>query len=262
MEPSRAIEILRRQKDQVDALKRLPDFSNEFKKWQRDTEVAIERIFGNQSRHKTDFSEISYGLIAFSSDTPDSEFRRAFLRGLDEAISVLSSMIDEISEYGAEGSGAPQPDALSVVENICHRFHLIARQLRSRYGNRNTIEVEDEYDVQDLLHGVLRLHFNDIRREEWTPSYAGGASRVDFLLKAEQIIIEVKKTRKRLIAAEVGSQLLVDIARYKAHPDCRCLLCFVYDPEGRIGNPAGLETDLAKDENGFIVRVIVGPKGV
>ena len=85
---------------------------------------------------------------------------------------------------------------------------------------------------------------------------------MDFLLKAEQVIIELKKTRKGLTSAEVGSQLLVDIARYKAHPDCKCLLCFAYDPEGRIGNPAGLETDLSKDEDGFIVRVIIGPKGI
>jgi len=37
---------------------------------------------------------------------------------------------------------------------------------------------------------------------------------------------------------------LIDIARYQSHPDCRNLVCFVYDPEGKIGNPKGLENDL------------------
>nr|GFC70330.1 hypothetical protein [Tanacetum cinerariifolium] len=84
----------------------------------------------------------------------------------------------------------------------------------------------------------------DVRAEEWTPSYAGGSSRVDFLLKKERIIIEIKKTRPTLKAKHIGEQLIVDSQRYRAHPDCGRLLCFVYDPEGWVANPAGLENDL------------------
>jgi hypothetical protein len=95
-----------------------------------------------------------------------------------------------------------------------------------------------------LLHALLRLHFEDIRPEEWTPSYAGGAARMDFLLKVEQIVIEAKKTRKGLTARELGEQLIVDIEKYSKHPDCKTLVCFVYDPDGRIANPRGVEADL------------------
>jgi hypothetical protein len=139
---------------------------------------------------------------------------------------------------------------------------LVARQLRSRHDNRTTLDVEDEYDTQDLLHALLQLGFDDIRPEEWTPSYAGGSSRMDFLLKQEKIVIEVKKTRKGLAAKEVGEQLIIDIQKYQTHPDCKSLLCFVYDPEGRISNPRGLENDLSKETNGFKVRVVIAPKGV
>ena len=48
--------------------------------------------------------------------------------------------------------------------------------MRSRYNNRQTSDINDEYDVQDLLHSLLTLYFDDIRREESNPSYAGGAS--------------------------------------------------------------------------------------
>jgi hypothetical protein len=103
-------------------------------------------------------------------------------------------MSDEVAEFGtSNNASALQQSSLSIVENICNRFHLVCRRLRTRYSDRPTIEIEDEYDVQDLLHALLHLHFDDIRREEWTPSYAGGSSRVDFLLKSEQIVIEVKK---------------------------------------------------------------------
>ena len=132
-----------------------------------------------------------------------------------------------------------------LLTRICKGFHRAARQLRVRHKGRGTIEMGDEYDVQDLLHSFLVLHFDDVRPEEHTPSYAGGSSRMDFLLKRERIVVEVKRTREGLGAKEVGEQLMIDIARYRAHPDCKLLLCFVYDPEGRIGNPRGLESDLA-----------------
>src|SRR5574341_807535 len=84
-----------------------------------------------------------------------------------------------------------------MLERICSRFHLVARQLQSRHGHRDTLDVEDEYDVQDLLHALLTLEYDDIRPEEWTPSYAGGSSRMDFLFKLEQIVVEAKQTRSR-----------------------------------------------------------------
>jgi hypothetical protein len=154
-------------------------------------------------------------------------------------------------------------DASSSVEDklemIFKRFHLLVKQLRRRYNDRATLDVQDEYDVQDLLHTVLRLFFDDIRTEEWNPSYAGSSSRSDFLLKQEKTIIEVKKTRNTLKAKQLGEQLIIDIARYKAHPDCNILYCFVYDPDGYINNPKGIENDLNKLSDKIEIRVYVVP---
>ena len=49
---------------------------------------------------------------------------------------------------------------------------------------------------------------------------------------------------------EIGDELLQDIARYKDHPDCSTLVCFVYDPKGHLKNPHGLASDIEciKDE--------------
>ena len=261
MEASRAIQILERQRETGRQLQNVEMFSPEFKKWSRDTEIAIERIFSTESRNISDFNDISYSLSAFTTGTPDAEFQLAYVRGLEEADAVLASMVDEIREYSAgEPNENPIADSLNLVERICLRFHAAARQLRSRHAERTTIEIEDEYDVQDLLHGFLRLHFDDIRAEEWTPSYAGRSSRVDFLLKNEGIVVETKKTRASLSAGKLGEELIVDRARYDVHPDCETLVCFVYDPEGRIGNPVGLERDLEAHSGDLKVRVIVAPK--
>lgn len=142
--------------------------------------------------------------------------------------------------------GTTPSDAIETVNQICSRFHLVAKQLQQRHNARPTLSITDEYDVQDLLHGLLRLHFDDVRPEEWTPSYAGGAARMDFLLKAEETAVEAKMTRKGRGAKEVSDELIVDATRYKEHGNCKTLVCFIYDPEGQIKNPRGIESDLAK----------------
>ncbi len=152
-------------------------------------------------------------------------------------------------------------DPVFLVGLLCDRFHLIAKQIRQRHNDRSTLDIKDEYDVQDLLHSILKIYFDDIRPEEWNPSYAGSSSRSDFLLKDEKVIIEVKKTRETLKAKQLGEQLIIDIAHYRKNPDCNTLYCFVYDPDGYISNPKGIQNDLTKKEIDFNVIVNIIPKG-
>ena len=174
------------------------------------------------------------------------------------SITVLESVIEYIEKGFLTISNDEDFDYNSELRRIFSRFHRISRQLRSRHDNRTTIEVNDEYDVQDLLHALLKLYFDDVRAEEWTPSYAGKSARMDFLLKKERLVIEVKKTRSGLSDKELGDQLIVDVERYKTHPDCEKLVCFIYDPEGRIGNPDGMMKDL-KEQHAEFVDVIIEP---
>lgn len=102
-----------------------------------------------------------------------------------------------------------------VLNKIFEKFHICASQLKRRHAGRPTLEIKDEYDVQDLFNAILRLHFDDVRPEEWTPSYAGGNNRMDFLLKNEEISIEVKMTRNGLKNKELGDQLIIDIANIR-----------------------------------------------
>lgn len=169
----------------------------------------------------------------------------------------ISDRLDLYPETVPRDSGIASSGSLANVERLIGRFHNVAKQLRERYADRPTIEVADEYDVQDLLHALLRIDFDDVRPEEWTPSYAGLSSRMDFLLKREGIVLEVKKTRPKLTDREITEQLAVDILRYRSHPDCKLLVCFVYDPEERIRNPRGLEQDLAQADRGMAVKVYV-----
>lgn len=258
-----ALEKLSRQKGQIAELLNGPRFPPAFRKWQRDTEVAITNIFGEQTRHLDDFRKVHYSLSAFSSSTPDYEFHRAYQRGLQNAPALLQSLIDEIEEYWTQGAAVDERSPpLTRLERLADRFHLVARRLRKRHEARPTLQIEDEYDVQDLLAALLQVDFEDVRPEEWSPSRGGKSSRLDFLLKREGIVVEVKKTRKGLAEKELGDQLFADIGRYQVHPDCRMLFCFVYDPEGRIGNPSGFESDLSGKHGDLDVRVVIAPKGL
>ena len=163
---------------------------------------------------------------------------------------------DKLMEGKSIGKGDPE---IQII-NIFSKFHSIVRDLRKRREDRPTLDVKDEYDVQDLLRALLNLYFEDVRPEEWTSSYAGACSRIDFLLKNEQCLIEIKKTRENLKDKKIGEELMIDIERYKTHPNCKNLFCFVYDPDGYIDNAAGLEGDLSREEDGLNIKVFIFPK--
>jgi hypothetical protein len=148
-------------------------------------------------------------------------------------------------------------EAITTIRHLARKFHLVVHQLNQRHNGRQPFVITDEYDVQDLFHALLRSFFEDIRDEEWSPSYGGRGSRIDFLLKVEQIVIEIKKTRNGLTAKEIGEQLIIDKARYHSHPDCKTLIAFVYDPDRRIANPRGLEADLSQTTSDMTTIVII-----
>lgn len=196
--------------------------------------------------------------VAIAPPAPQDTARAAVLY-VSLRISILQVLDSAVKQDWQIGRGGR--DAKTLIEVLCRRFHLAARQLLVRHSGRSTLTIGDEYDVQDLMHAMLSLHFEDVRAEEWTPSYGGNASRTDFLLKPEQVVIEVKMTRKNLDQKEVANQLIIDKERYKSHSDCKTLICFVYDPEGRCHNPVALEHDLSDESSSPQVLVVVAPKG-
>lgn len=195
-----------------------------------------------------------YGSSSFASVKEIRGVVSAVLTRIERNPAMFAESISLI------GAGPDQRKLLDSIDQIVMRFHAIVSQLRNRHADRPTLDVNDEYDVQDLMHALLRLYFDDVRPEEWVPSYAGSASRTDFLLPEVDTVIEIKKTRAGLNAKAVGEQLIIDIANYKKHPQCRRLVCFVYDPEGRISNPSGIEFDLNNSEKEIEVRVSILPK--
>jgi hypothetical protein len=83
---------------------------------------------------------------------------------------------------------------------------------------------------------------------------------MDFFLREIGTAVETKMARPTLSAKQLGDELIVDIERYSNYPGCRSLFCLVYDPNGLIPNPRGLESDLSGQRDKVVVRVMIVPK--
>lgn len=169
------------------------------------------------------------------------------------------SVLQSYFSLEAEGSGSRQINAVDRVLSLLERFHVFVKDLNRRQRNRSGFLVEDEYDVQDLVFALLRLGFANVKSEDSSPNIAGGGSRVDFLLPNEELVIEVKMARSSMTDRTLGSELILDLARYRSHPNCKKIVFFVYDPEGYIKNPIAFQDDLPKISEDIQVFVVFAP---
>lgn len=214
--------------------------------WIARAKKLLEDSYGKESDYYKDFNDKK--RIAWSSN---------YQSLVKHYKPIFDAAREDLAHSVTAQTMATEHAELDLIINILNKFPAFCRQLKKRYNDRTPLEINDEYDVQDLVHALLLLHFDDIRPEEGSPRFAGSSSRQDFLLKKEKIVIEVKKTRRFLGANKIGEELLIDMARYRAHPDCETLVCFVYDPEGWVTNPKGVIDDLeGKDADGK-TRVVI-----
>jgi hypothetical protein len=146
---------------------------------------------------------------------------------------------------------------LVLVRGLPRAMHPLSHR---RKGSA-ALSFRTEYDVQDLLHALMRPWVADVRAEEFTPSYAGSSTRMDFLLPAHATVVETKIVRDATHAKKIGDELTIDIAHYRAHPKCDHLWCVIYDPDNLIKNVGGLISDLEgphkNKSEAVVVRVIV-----
>lgn len=160
---------------------------------------------------------------------------------------LIDGELDTLNSVGSVAIADGRVDAVGLLLQLGRRLRDVERDLARRHDSRVAMEFNDEYDDQDLFRALLRLFFNDVRAEEWAPSYAGAASRIDFVLPEIGIALELKHARAGLTAKKVGEELIIDTTKYAIHPSVRHLVCIVIDHDGLLVNPRGLENDLARE---------------
>lgn len=242
------LEVLETRFKSLGYMESLPDMvdNSKFIKWRYKTLNLFNNINVEEYRIRT-----------FESEITINQFHVA-----EKGVSIIESIIEDVEEGNLDINSNLKDnlDKIQILEEMLINFHRVVRQLRNRYDDRSALEIKDEYDVQDLLHALLLIHFDDIRPEEYTPSCAGATSRMDFLIKDINTVIETKMTRETLKDKQLGEELIIDIEKYAKHPDCERLYCFVYDPKEFIKNPKGLERDLSNNSDEIEVKTIIVPK--
>ena len=181
-----------------------------------------------------------------------------FGRVLPQGTEVGQAEIASVSTSPAPSKPTKVEELLEVtIRGLRRAMH----PLTHRRKGMQPLSFGSEYDVQDLLHALLRPWISDIRPEEFTPSYAGSSTRMDFLLPAHKLVIETKVVRDRSHAKRIGDELIIDIEHYRKHSACSSLWCVIYDPDQLITNAEGLKTDLqgqrASQDDTVTVRVFV-----
>jgi hypothetical protein len=154
-------------------------------------------------------------------------------------------------------------DRRYLLDEVVSALPNVISILSSRQAGRPPYLVEVEQDVRDLLYVLLKPVFPDAVLEDPVPKRGGGAKRVDISLRTICTLIELKMVRDGKHAPKVADELRADIESYHAHPDCKRLVCLVWDPERLIADRVSLRSDLSgrrvKDRSTFIVDVRVLP---
>jgi len=267
--PEKTLLQIRQQLGALEQFKRRKygEVQTQHSEWVQQTMMILRHGFGEQHQNYRNFNFTGWAAGEYHRyESEDTKEQLNFEARVTKEESCLNTCIKELEltlpeKLSRQEATSPSLDARSQVLLLCRRFHRYVTALANRSRGKPPLVVDDEYDVQYLMNALLRVHFNDVRSEEGTVSYAGGGVRMDFLLKAEQLVVEAKMTRPTLKDREIGDELLQDIARYKQHPDCEGLICLIYDPSNLLTNPHGLQSDLERmSSDGFFVAAVIVPE--
>lgn len=107
-------DAIRRLNDALNTARALQDpsynvISPEFEKWRRDTRVAIKHIFGDEE-HVKEFSNAGFWSPIFHSYVMGE--RSHHLDGLNSAVALLESMVEEIENYW------PDDEKIAPLTNV------------------------------------------------------------------------------------------------------------------------------------------------
>lgn len=95
----------------------------------------------------------------FGYKTPLRDKWQDLEKDLTDKISKLQDIMGRLELFEeptavSNGGTFDKNQSMKKLKKILNCFDKIARQLRDRYNDRNTLEIKDEYDVQDLLHAL------------------------------------------------------------------------------------------------------------
>lgn len=152
---------------------------------------------------------------------------------------------------------APEPD-VGMVLTLCQRLPNAARILATRDRARAPFVISHEYDVQDLLHAVLRAYLKYSVHEEPLGKVGGAkSSRADVAIEDIGTIVEVKFVRGPKDQQRLVEEFAQDLLLYAKWPHLRHFIYLVYNSADLRDPEALMRLEGDHDVNGTKYRVYV-----
>jgi hypothetical protein len=196
-----------------------------------DPAVGVEEILIVHTAQPLQFYSDNHNAQMRQSGVADLATNRRLLpfgKGTDETFILL---------FSGPTRGVVEPE-LDIVLRVCHRLPNAARIFasRSRKG-KVSFDISDEYDVQDLLHGILRTYLKYSVQEDPLPKVAGAkSSRADISVEELGVLIEIKYVHGPSDQKRIFEEFSQDLVLYAKWPHLKTLIFLVYN-SGDLRDP-------------------------
>ncbi len=226
----------------------------------------IESSFRDRLKGELNGGESSADSIILTQILfPDSEvelLENAISEFANDNIGVQEILILEDLEKALLRVKYVNLNAEELVRNIIYQFGNSTQKITTgRRKGHDNFEINDEYDVQDILYVILKSVFPNLRDEDPIPKVGAKSTKIDLILREEKILIEVKMIKKGdSNETHFIEQLKVDFESYHQCQWLEKLFCFVYDPLKKtkdISNFNDLNGKRKKNDHEYDVEVIV-----
>ncbi len=150
--------------------------------------------------------------------------------------------------------------AIEATKHILSNFQYSVKGITERRKGKTKFEINDEYDVQDIVYLMLKGIFHDLQVENPFMKRAGKSSKIDLISTKEKIAIETKMMLDKYTSKEIIKQLKIDIIDYSTWREMRDLVIFVYDPRNKISDNSEFSELSGVTENGgtrYKVHVVI-----
>lgn len=192
----------------------------------------------------------------------DEQINNALQAILSNDIDVPTQILLEDFESSLLKVKFSNKNADDTIRDILNNFsNAVQKIIKNRRKGKDNFQIKDEYDVQDILYVILKSIFPTLRDEDAVPKAGAKSTKIDFIIREEKILIEVKMMKEKdTNETNFIEELKVDFESYHQCAWLDKLYCFVYDPFKKtrdISNFQDLNGRRVKGQHEFDVEVIV-----
>jgi hypothetical protein len=198
------------------------------------------------------------GLEDIKENDLNSALQEIFKNDFDVETQVLIEDIERVLLTIRYINQTPDELVRVVLTNFSNPIQKI---IKGRRSGHQCFEINDEYDVQDILYVMLKSIFPNLRDEDAIPKVGGKSTKIDLILREQNILVEAKMIKaKDQNETHFIEELKVDFESYHQCQWLKKLFCFVYDPQKKtrdLSNFKDLNGIRNKNGHEYSVEVIV-----